>query len=114
VQWERLGKPQLAKAIAPDPPHFPEELAYLWNWYRQHEMGLAINGMAPPNVTWEGVAAWSMITDVLLQPWEARAMVVLGYARTVASGEAIAAAAKQRSDDAAVSQIRPGGKSHRG
>jgi hypothetical protein len=94
VQWERLGKPQLAKDIMPDPPHFPKEVAYLWDWYRQHELGLAITGMAPPVVTWQGVAAWADLMDIRLQPWEARTMVVLGYTRFVVSSEKIEAAAK--------------------
>jgi hypothetical protein len=94
VQWEKLGHPRLAKAIAPDPPHFPQEVAYLWNWYRQHELGLAITGMAPPVVTWESVAAWAGLMGVHLQPWEASAMVVLGYTRAVVTSEKIEAAAK--------------------
>ena len=44
VQWEKLGKSQLARALLPDPPHFPDELDYLWTWYRQHEFGLAVTG----------------------------------------------------------------------
>lgn len=105
LQWEKIGKPQLAKSLVADPPHFPDELSYLWDWYRIHAMGIALSGMAPAVVTWEGVAAWALLMDVALQPWEARAMVTIGYIRAVVEGESLQKAAKQA--HGAVSQDRP-------
>lgn len=92
LQWEKLGQPQIVKTISA--PHFPEELAYLWEWYRSHAMGIAISGMAPAVVTWESVVAWCDLMGIRVEPWEARAMVTIGYIRAVVEGESIQKAAK--------------------
>lgn len=65
----------------------PPELFYLWNWFSEHSMGLAQNGMAPPVVTWESLRAWCEQMRVELEPWEARAMVLLGGQRAAIINE---------------------------
>lgn len=44
-------------------------------------MGLAVSGMAPPVVTWEGLAAWRAQMGIDLCPWEARAIVRMSCLR---------------------------------
>jgi hypothetical protein len=53
-------------------------------WFSEHCWGLQITGMAIPNVTWQGLAAWCELMDIVLAPWEARAMVLLGNVRFAA------------------------------
>lgn len=73
--------PRLALDAAPP---FPTELQYLWAWFSEHCLGLQVNGMVVPHVTWEGIAAWCELMDIALAPWEARAMVRLGNVRAAA------------------------------
>lgn len=65
-------------------PPPPDELLYLWFWFTEHCWGLAANGMMPSIVTWEGLAAWCDLRGIVLEPWEARAMVQLGNMRAAA------------------------------
>lgn len=51
-------------------------------------MGLAISGMAPAVVTWEGLRAWAGFMNLDLEPWEARTMIEMGYRRAVIESEA--------------------------
>lgn len=91
-----LGWKKAAAEVLPDPPPFPSELSYLWSWYCQHSMGVAVNGMAPAVVTWEGVAAWSRLMGIDLEPWEAMTMIRLGHLRANTEAEKINKAAKQK------------------
>jgi hypothetical protein len=91
-----LGWKKAAAEILPDTPPFPSELSYLWSWYCQHSMGLAANGMSFPSVTWEGVAAWSDLMLVSLEPWEVLTMIRLGNLRANIESEKINKAAKQK------------------
>ena len=59
----------------------PALLAYLWEWFCEISMGLAVSGMAPPVVTWEGLAAWRAQMDITLEPWEARAVMRMSCLR---------------------------------
>ncbi len=95
-QWEKLGKKKQAEYVVDGPPSFPSELSYLWRWFCQHALGLAINGMAPSVVTWEGVTAWAALMDVRLEPWEALTMVRLGHLRAGIETEKISAASKAK------------------
>lgn len=70
--------------VLDEAPPFPTELQYLWVWFSEHCWGLQITGMAIPNVSWEGLAAWCDLMDIALAPWEARAMVQLGNTRAAA------------------------------
>ncbi len=90
-----LGRKKQADAVLEEPPLFPKELAYLWSWYCQHSMGLAVNGMSYPAVTWEGVSAWSNLMGISLESWEALTMIRLGNLRANIESEKIAKAAKQ-------------------
>ncbi|QUS39557.1 hypothetical protein RPMA_12455 [Tardiphaga alba] len=71
----------------PEGPEPPALLLYLWEWFFEISMGLAISGMAPPVVTWEGLAAWRMQMGIELEPWEARTIVRLGYLRAAVLSE---------------------------
>ncbi len=95
-QMAALGWKKAAAEALPDSPPFPIALSYLWSWYCQHSMGLAINGMAPAVVTWEGIASWSAVMDVALEPWEALAMVRLGNVRANIESEKINATSKTK------------------
>lgn len=44
-------------------------------------MGLQGNGMAVPGITWEGLTAWCALMRIVLEPWEAQALVRLGALR---------------------------------
>jgi hypothetical protein len=43
--------------------------------------------MGPALVTWESLVAWSRFAGIVLMPWEARALVTLGYKRAVIESE---------------------------
>jgi hypothetical protein len=74
-----MGRKPIKKAVViDDAPSVPEELDYLWRWFNEILMGIAPSGLAPATVTWEALAAWSAITQEILEPWEASTLVVLG------------------------------------
>jgi len=76
--------PGRAKAPPPVPegPPFPEELDFLWTWFRELSQGLVHNGMMQPTVTWEAIRAWQLACDIgPIEPWEARTLVQLGLLR---------------------------------
>ena len=79
-QWEKLGRKVKAPASGPvsEPPAL---LVYLWEWFCEISMGLAVSGMAPPVITWEGLAAWRAQMGVDLEPWEARTVVRMSCLR---------------------------------
>lgn len=70
-----------------DAPECPEALAYLWKHFAEIDLGLSSNGFGPPLVTWEALRAWTDFMAVQLEPWEARALVVLGHKRAVIADE---------------------------
>ena len=57
-QWEALGRTRAASSVVSEAPPFPAELAYLWTWFNELSAGLAITGMGPSVLTWEGLDAW--------------------------------------------------------
>lgn len=75
-------KPKVA--IVPEGPSFPEPLEYIWQHFCEIAFGLPINGFAPSPVTWSALCDWSALTGTPLEPWEARALVMLGAARVAA------------------------------
>lgn len=80
----------------PDGPPFPDELDYLWAWFDEISLGIAITGMAPPVVTWVDLIAWQTTTGIItLEGWEARTLVMLGALRAGISAEKTKAEAKQ-------------------
>jgi hypothetical protein len=94
-QMAALGWKQAAEEVLPDPPPFPSEMSYLWSWYCQHSLGLVVNGMSPAVVTWEGIAAWSHLMGLALEPWETLTIIRLGNLRANIESEKINTAAKQ-------------------
>lgn len=63
-------------------PPFPDELDYLWEWFREISFGLNPNGLVPALVGWRDIRAWRAEMDIgPLEPWEARALVELGLLR---------------------------------
>jgi hypothetical protein len=56
-------------------------LRYVWNWFCELASGLAVTGMAPSVVTWEGLESWARQMGVDLEPREARTLVRLGQKR---------------------------------
>lgn len=69
-------------------PPFPYELEYLWDWFGELSAGLAVNGMAPPVVTWQAIRAWRKEVGIgRLQPWESRTLIELGMLRAKVQSE---------------------------
>jgi hypothetical protein len=64
----------------------------LWIWFCQHSLGLAITGMAPAAVTWEGVTSWAALMRIDLEPWEAMTIVRLGTIRASIQSQEMAKA----------------------
>jgi hypothetical protein len=85
-QFKKLGL-KSKKPIVPVGPGFPSAVGYLWRWFDQLSMGLAISGMGPSAVTWEGLYAWSLQMRVELESWEALALIRIGYVRAVVLSE---------------------------
>jgi len=75
-----FGLKSPATLSEPTPP-FPFQLSYLWDFFLEVSIGLAISGMAPAIVTWESVSHWSAQMDVELEPWEVKELVSLGNLR---------------------------------
>lgn len=97
AQIAKLGlRPKRDLAAATEARHPPEATIYLWRWFCQHSAGLALSGMAPPVVTWEGLAAWASLMGVVLDPWEALAMVRLGRLRARILSEKAEAESRRR------------------
>jgi hypothetical protein len=80
-QWTLMGRKDLAARVRGEAIEPPLEVMYLWEYFARHSMGLAINGMAPATVTWEGLRAWCELMGIELEPWEAMALVELGSLR---------------------------------
>jgi len=84
-----LGVKVPAVDVSLIPPPFPPQLDYLWQLYCQHTLGLAVSGMAPAVVTWEGMTAWCRLMDIELDPEEALILVRLGREAANAAAEKI-------------------------
>jgi hypothetical protein len=54
-----------------EPPPFPEDLRYLWDWYRQLRIGL---GEA---MTWSAVDAWARRMEIPLRADECEALFLV-------------------------------------
>ena len=81
---------------APEGPPFPEELGYLWLWFMQHSMGMALGGMSYPVITWEGLRAWSAQMRIELEPWETDVMMNLSCIRANVHAEKSEAERKKK------------------
>jgi hypothetical protein len=84
------------KEVIPEAPEFPEGIRYVWAMFAEIVQGVGSNGFGPPLITWESLHAWCELTGEMLQSWEARALVRLGYARAVIEGEKTERESKSR------------------
>jgi len=51
-------------------------------------MGMPINGMAPPRISWETVRAWQACMRIdAIEPWEAECIIHLGAIRAAIQSE---------------------------
>jgi len=85
-QWAALGKPRKASPIVTGPP-IPEELAYLWDDFHLVMAGVELGGMAPPVISWSVLFSWCALNEVDLEPWEAKALVMLSRLQAAISSE---------------------------
>jgi hypothetical protein len=84
-----MGLKSTSVTLRLDAPPFPPQLDYLWQYYCQHTLGLAVSGMAPAVVTWEGLRSWCALMEIELDPEEALVLVRLGYEAASAQSEKI-------------------------
>ena len=56
-------------------------LAYLWEYFNEISMGMSMNGMSYPTISWKCLAAWRELMRIDLEPWEWRALLKLGGLR---------------------------------
>lgn len=81
-------KKEAARADDPDAPQCPLELQYLWNWFEEVSGGIASAGFGYAVITWESLLAWSTLSALILEPWEAQALVMLSRQRAAVLSEA--------------------------
>lgn len=67
--------------IEAEAPECPVALIYLWNWFGEISLGLSVNGMSVPTVTWESLVSWCVLRNVAIERWESLALVRLGQLR---------------------------------
>lgn len=72
---------KVPEALEAPPPSFPEALGYLWRDFFEIAAGLAVNGFAPPSITWEALDAWARLTNTRLEPSEARLLLTISNLR---------------------------------
>jgi hypothetical protein len=78
----KIGRGDKARAINEEgAPAFPFELEYLWQTFCDVSLGLAVNGMAVPTITWESLQAYEHLNGAPLEPWERRTLMLLSSAR---------------------------------
>lgn len=70
----QLGK----RPAALDGPPMPEELRYLWRWFRELHAGRSVNGMTHNHASHQDILAWQQNFHIAAQPWELRALMQLG------------------------------------
>lgn len=71
--------------VVPSGPPFPHQLRYLWVWFCELMDGAEPGGMGPSRLTWGTLAAWCALTDISLEPWEARTLIALSSKHGVVS-----------------------------
>lgn len=59
---------------------------------------MSVNGMAPPRISWELIAAWRDLMQAELDPWETEAIVYLGALRAAIQAEHLDKQSKKPSD----------------
>jgi hypothetical protein len=83
---EQLAKVKLAKRskspstlIKDDnAPEFPWPLNYLWEYFLEIADAVPHDDVGAPVITWEAIARWSELMAIWLEPWELRAIVMIG------------------------------------
>lgn len=70
------------------------EARYLWRWFVELMDG-AVTGFGPAIITWSDVNAWSDLTRIRPEPWEARTLVRLSALRAQIIGEQMEAASRK-------------------
>jgi hypothetical protein len=73
-------------ALSEPEPEFPEQIAYLWDWFGEIIEGCE-SGFGPAIVTWPALANWASFMRLDLEPWEARTLVRLGTTRAAVLSE---------------------------
>lgn len=73
-------------ALSEPEPEFPEQIAYLWNWFGEIIEGCE-PGLGPAVVTWQALVSWADVMRNDLEPWEARTLVRLGAVRAAILSE---------------------------
>ncbi len=63
-----------------DGPELPDQLAYLWGYWREIHAGRTQNGMAPARASNLDILAWEQLTGIRLRRWEYRAVMAIGGA----------------------------------
>jgi hypothetical protein len=93
---EQLSKVKLArrspapkpKSVDDDAPEFPWPLMYLWEDFLQISDAVERDDYGAPQITWRDIEAWSIQMRVVLEPWEAQAIVLVSR-----TGQGVAAKA---------------------
>lgn len=58
-------------------PKFPWRVRHLWDYFNLLNRGRTHSANGPHPLTWEGIKAWSEMTDTHLQEWELYAIKAL-------------------------------------
>jgi hypothetical protein len=95
AQFKRLGLKPKQKVEDPQVQPPPEGIEYLWLWFGEIMQGVAANGMAPLQMTWETLRAWKAETLTETMPWESRALIRLGACYANVTAEKIAKQTKK-------------------
>jgi hypothetical protein len=77
VRLARRGKVP-SKSIEDEAPEFPWPLNYLWEYFLEIANAVERDDVGAPIITWEAIARWSELMGVWLEPWELRAIVMVG------------------------------------
>jgi hypothetical protein len=98
---EQLSKVKLKKSSSrPNPPdddapEFPWALNYLWEYFLEISDAVPRDDVGAPVITWEAIARWSELMGTWLEPWELRAIVMIGHCGQSAASTAFSNRMKQ-------------------
>jgi hypothetical protein len=89
VKLARRSKaPSKAAAVEDDAPEFPWPLNYLWQHFLEISEAVARDDVGAPIITWEAIGSWSELMGTWLEPWELRAIVMVGRVGQSAAAKA--------------------------
>jgi hypothetical protein len=101
---EQLAKVKLAKRRKSPPtsiisddeaPEFPWPLNYLWEYFLEIADAVPRDDVGAPVITWEAIGRWSELMAIWLEPWELRAIVMIGRVGQSAAAVAFSNRMKQ-------------------